>query len=176
MKRIVSLILDVLIVGSIFAQTEITDKGYFYSPNGFTCKDGSIYTADMRTLVRFGYNDHRAGYYIYEIYVPEGAYTIPSNMLYHPTPHHEIRSTEDIEYKVYIPSTVKWIATDAFVFPFVSFYSYDDEASPIQEIDEKQNVNEKERYNLQGYKLQNPEQGINIVRYSNNNTRKELVK
>lgn len=179
MKRVLLFIALSLMSAYTLAQSQITEKGYFYSPFGFVCKDGNIYTADMKTLVRYGYKSKygRTGYYSYDIHIPEGAEVIPSNLLYHPTPHHDIRSTEDVDYKVYIPSSVRYIAVDAFMFAFVSFESTDgigDSANEITQSNEK--VKEIARYNLSGQKINRPEMGINIVMMSNETVKKELVK
>ena len=177
MKRLISFSFSILIACSVFSQPDaITEKGYYYSPNGFICADGNIYTADMKTLVRFGYKGNKESSSTYDIIIPKEAYLIPSNTLYHPTQYCESGSEENIEYKVYIPSTVKWIAVNAFMSPFVSFFSYDDEANSVQKLEQGRETSEVERYNLQGYRLQNPEKGINIVKYSNNTARKEIVK
>ncbi len=179
MKRLISFSFSILIACSVFSQPDaITEKGYYYSPNGFICADGNIYTADMKTLVRFGYKGNKESSSTYDINIPKEAYLIPSNMLYHPSQCYESDSEGIIEYKVYIPPTVKWIAVNAFMSPFVSFYSYDEIANDIPENKEemKGTLSVVGRYDLQGRKQPQPKHGINIVKYSDNNTRKEFVK
>ena len=169
-----------------FSQSQITEKGYFYSPIGFTCYDNNIYTADMKTLVRLGFPERDSdgyklynwGYKEFKIEIPQGSEIIPSNLLYHPTPHHLIRSTEDVSYDVYIPSSVKYIALDAFVFPFVRFHNYDKDPSAIIERNSTKSIEVKEvaRYNLNGQKVNVPVPGVNIVQMSDRTSKKELVK
>lgn len=174
-KTLLSLML-LLLSGKSYSQTEITDKGYFYSPNGFVCKSGNIYTADMKTVVRFGFCS-RDEKWSNEMIIPEGAEVIPSNVLYHPTPHHYINNSHDATYTVYIPSSVKYIAVDAFIFPFVSFFNTSELSASVRENNgEDTNAREVARYNLQGRQISSPESGINIVQMSDRTAHKELVK
>lgn len=181
MKKILVMLAVFCLSSSVFAQVEITEKGYFYSPDGFVCKDGNIYTADMKTVVRFGFLSDQAGQswdedYGYKMVIPEGAEVIPSNVLYHPTPHHHINNTRDCLYSVVIPSSVKYIAVDAFIFPFVRFFNSGGSLSIPEKTNEKSNTREVARYNLQGQKIDNPQSGINIVQMSDHTAHKELIK
>ena len=173
-KIILSLML-LLLSGKTYSQTEITDKGYFYSPNGFVCKDGNIYTADMKTVVRFGYPT--GGKLYDDMVIPDGAEIIPSNVLYHPTPHHWLGNSHDASYNVYIPSSVRYIAVDAFVFPFVKFFNSNEQSASVRGNNgEDTNAREVARYNLQGIQISTPESGINIVQMSDRTAHKEFVK
>ena len=40
--------MGLFVVLNLNAQNMITEKGYYYSPNGFVCYEGDIYTADMK--------------------------------------------------------------------------------------------------------------------------------
>ncbi|WP_455076148.1 hypothetical protein [Prevotella koreensis] len=48
--------------------------------------------------------------------------------------------------------------------------------SQIQEVENGEKGVEKERYNLNGHKIDTPEKGINIVKMTDNSSHKELVK
>lgn len=183
MKKVVILFISFFMNVYVYAQLEITEKGYFYSPNGFVCKDGNIYTADMTTIVRFGYlgkdeNDWVKTYPYNRnvLIIPDDAEMIPSNVLYHPTPYHYMGGSADCPYVVMIPSSVKYIALDAFICPFVRFYNSDNNSTAQEQVGDHVDVTEVARYNLQGKKINIPERGINIVQMSNETARKELVK
>ena len=80
-------------------------------------------------------------------------------------------------YSVIIPSSVKYIAVDAFIYPFVRFFSSDNQSALVREnVKEDVNATEVARYNLQGRKISSPESGINIVQMSDRTAHKELVK
>ena len=183
MKKCFVLFVSLFVSAFVFGQSQITEKGYFYSPDGFVCKDGDIYTADMKTIVRFGvlsknieteyrYWNHDAK----EMIIPDGAEVIPSNILYHPTPHHYYGSGTDVAYNVFIPSSVKYIAVDAFIYPFVRFFNLENSSSTRENITRDSDATEVARYNLQGRKIDNPEHGINIVQMSDRSVHKEIVK
>lgn len=181
MKKCFVLFVSLFVSAFVFGQSQITEKGYFYSPDGFVCKDGDIYTADMKTIVRFGYLSKNMTFhdwtnYPKEMIIPDGAVVIPSNVLYHPTPHHYINSGNDVIYQVYIPSSVKYIAVDAFIYPFVRFSNLENSSSTRENITRDSDATEVARYNLQGRKIDNPEHGINIVQMSDRSVHKEIVK
>ena len=180
-----------LLSGKSYSQTEITDKGYFYSPNGFTCNNGSLYTADMKTMIRRGYStrdsfndneDKFVGSYwslSQSLVIPSGCEIIPSNIIYQPSGKTMAgrNGEHSMGYDVYIPSSVKYIALDAFVSPFVRFFSSDNQSASVREyVDESGNAKEVARYNLHGRKISTPESGINIVQMSDRTAHKELVK
>ena len=180
-----------LLSGKTYSQTEITDKGYFYSPNGFVCKNGNLYTSDMKTMIRRGYStndsfndneDKFVGSYwnlSQSLIIPSGCEIIPSNIIYQPSGQTMAGRTgaHSMGYDVYIPSSVKYIALDAFMSPFVRFFSSDSQSTSIREnVDEAVNAKEVARYNLKGIKISTPESGINIVQMSDRTAHKELVK
>ena len=80
-------------------QTQITDKGYFMSPDGFKCKDGNLYTADFKTLIRA----HYAETTIDDPYDICDAYSIQSIT-------EKIPETEDVKAVEYPqPQAVVWL-------------------------------------------------------------------
>lgn len=107
------------------AQSVITEKGYYYSPSGFVCINGDIYTADNKALVRSCYpslRDRGKDGFGQVVIVPSGTEVIPSHMIYH-TDGKLINSGNNTSYCVTIPSSVKYIATDAFLTPYIKFFS-----------------------------------------------------
>ena len=189
--KIVISLLFFLLSGKSYSQTEITEKGYFYSPNGFVCKNGNLYTSDMKTMIRRGYStrdsfndneDKFVGSYwslSQSLDIPYGCEIIPSNIIYQPSGQTMAGRTGEhaMGYDVYIPSSVKYIALNAFMSPFVRFFSSDNQSASIRGYDDGSfNAKEVARYNLQGKKISTPESGINIVQMSDRTAHKELVK
>ena len=160
------------------AQYMITDKGYFYSPDGFKCRHGHIYTNDMKTLVRTGWygRDDWDQHYLVEklIEVPSGAEVIPSHFLYGPAG--EAATGYNWLYAVVIPSSVQWIATDAFLMPRVVFFSGETPVESAPEITVDPNATELARFNVEGQRIDGPQPGVNIVLMSDGTAHKVMVK
>jgi hypothetical protein len=88
---------------------------------------------------------------------------------------------------IYIPSTVKYIAPDAFKSLesssdrhfdiYIDDTSAKEDATPVRNV-KQSNLNSTEvaRFNVSGQKLNSPEKGINIVQMSDRTAKKELVK
>lgn len=178
-KILFLLTLWVSVTLNLNAQNLITEKGYIYSPNGFVCYDGDIYTADMKNLVRSCYpsiREREKDHFGNIVKIPSGAEVIPSHLIYH-TDGKLINSGNNTSYCVLIPSSVKYIAVDAFLTPYIKFFSEETNVASVRQIQTKDdNITEFSRYNLQGQKLDSPERGINIVQMSNHTSHKELVK
>lgn len=173
MKKIVCLLL-LLSVCFANAQNVITDKGYFYSPNGFICVDGNIYTSDMKTMVKAHDNVSSSGQSI-TIKIPSGAEIIPSHLIYSPIGK-KVASGNANSYCVVIPSSVKYISVDAFLVPNIYFESGENDVSSTVQNVRKQDSIELARYNIHGERLLKPQKGINIVQMSNHTSYKEYVK
>ena len=160
------------------AQDVITDKGYFYSPDGFKCKHGHIYTQDMTTLVRSGWygRDDWDQHFLIDkvIEVPSGAEVIPSNMLYNPTG--EPSTGYNWLYAVIIPNSVRWIATDAFMMPRVVFFTGETPVESASVILADPNATELARFNVEGQRIDAPQPGVNIVLMSDGTAHKVMVK
>ena len=76
--------MGLFVVLNLNAQNMITEKGYYYSPNGFVCYEGDIYTADMKNMVKSCYPFIRdLTSFHHEIRIPSGAEVIPSHLIYH---------------------------------------------------------------------------------------------
>ena len=176
MKQFLLMLLCALSL-SAAAQYMITERGYFYSPSGFTCKHGHIYTADMTTMVKAGWysRDDWDQHYLVDrvIEIPSGAEVIPSHLLYNPTG--EPATGCNWLYAVIIPKSVQWIATDAFLMPQVVFFSGETqvESAPVVKSDD---ARELARFDVAGNKLSAPEPGVNIVLMSDGTAHKVLVK
>ena len=166
---------------SLVSQTQITDKGYFYSPNGFVCKNGNIYTKDLKTLVRAQcYTDNEGtddpySEFSYLIEIPSGAEVIPSNVMYAPEGK-QYATGYSRRYAIVIPSSVKYIATDAFMHPFVYFFSGESSVNAINEVAFDINATEVARFNINGQPIKGKQEGINIVLMSDGTARKIMVK
>ena len=177
MKKIL-LLLFALLSMSVSGQTQITDKGYFYSPDGFKCKHGHIYTKDMKTLVRTGWygRDDWDQHYLVEklIEVPSGAEVIPSNFLYNPVG--EAATGYNWLYAVVIPSSVHWIATDAFMMARVVFFTGETPVESVSSINADPNATELARFNVEGQRIDGPQSGVNIVLMSDGTARKVFIK
>lgn len=177
MKKLLLLLFAALSLTSS-AQYMITDKGYFYSPDGFKCKHGHIYTKDMTTLVRTGWygRDDWDQHYLVEklIEVPSGAEVIPSHFLYGPAG--EAATGYNWLYAVVIPSSVQWIATDAFLMPRVVFFSGETPVESAPSVNADPNATELARFNVEGQRIDAPEPGVNIVLMSDGTAHKVLVK
>lgn len=177
MRKLVFLLLSMLSLAAS-AQYMITDKGYFYSPDGFKCKHGHIYTKDMKTLVRTGWygRDDWDQHFLVEklIEVPSGAEVIPSNFLYNPVG--EAATGYNWLYAVVIPSSVQWIATDAFMMSRVVFFTGETPVESAPGITADPNATELARFNVEGQLLDGPEPGINIVLMSDGTAHKVMVK
>lgn len=178
MKRIILIASLLMAAMTAVAQDQITDKGYFYSPQGFACSNGSLYTADMKTLVRAGYRSvspREDIYFVgYIVEVPSGAEVVPSNMVYAPQGR-QFSGDEGSCYAVVLPSSVKYIATDAFMSPFVLFFAGESAVNAVDEVRDD-DVKELARFNVQGQRLSGPQPGVNVVLRSDGTARRELVR
>ena len=177
MKKVLLLLFAMMSLATS-AQYMITDKGYFYSPDGFKCKHGHIYTKDMTTLVRTGWygRDDWDQHYLVEklIEIPSGAQVIPSHLLYGPAG--EAATGYNWLYAVVIPSSVLWIAPDAFLMPRVVFFSGESEVESTQSINADPNATELARFNVEGQRIEGPQPGVNIVLMSDGTAHKVMVK
>lgn len=174
----------ICIVGK--AQESTTD--YIYSSDGFEVKVGVIktttgynsytsrseglYSKDGRILVSCIRSDEYDRFYVID-----GCEIICSGAFQNFT-----------QCKVYIPSSVKYIAPDALISYKSARDGYANRFSGIQDgcMEEgansvfstaiNKNTTEVARYNMQGIKLNEPASGINIIRQSDGKTEKVLVK
>ena len=176
------------------AQDCITEKGYFYSPTGFTCKDGNIYTSDMKTLVKVGNLRRRMftdaftydkpsdlDYFTYRlIQIPSGCEIMPAGMFFSPESKDYFNSSEfnGSQYccLVIIPSSVKYISTAVFAYPALAFFSGESGPGAVESTAIDPDARELARFDIEGRRLAQPQKGVNIVLFSDGTARKVLVK
>ena len=196
MKKLILLLTVFFTCLGVKAQEVTTD--YIYSSDGFEVKEGyltlnftyedieykcrGLYSKDGKVLVSAMYSQSkgRDDEYFHssdKFYVIDGCETIASGAFQGKT-----------DTKVYIPSSVKYIAPDAIISRVASS-SMPNSFGGIQDGCREQsgsgavnapvaapNATEVARYNVQGVRLPKPANGINIVQYSDGTATKELVK
>lgn len=198
MKNLILLLTVFFTFLGVKAQEATTE--YIYSSDGFEVKEGYItrsstyedieykskglYSKDGKVLVAAIYSQSKSASSTYfsscnEFYVIDGCETIASGAFQGKT------STT-----VYIPSSVKYIAPDAIISRSTySGQTLTNSFGGIQDGCREQsgsgavnapvadpNATEVARYNVQGVRLPEPANGINIVQYSDGTATKELVK
>lgn len=188
MKSLLLSLLFVLFTANSFAQEKTSD--YIYSSDGFEVLtaehvevDGNdsekyystgLYTKDGKVLVSAIYCRQDNGY-ANIFYVPYGTEVIASRAF---------QSFSNCS--IYIPSTVKYIAPDALTSneyngsPNIIRGISDDctisNPSKVQEvIIDNGNPEEVGRYNVNGMRIGENEEGIQIIQY-NNGTSKKIIK
>ena len=181
MKQLFTIMMLML---SITASAQLQEDGAIYSPDGFTVKTSSIegryytyettglYTADGKTLVAIMYMDD-----------PAYMSVLPSTERIAPNALRSLASTET-NYRICIPTAVKYVYPESFITSKgatgqMAIVLVTDEvkevATSIKELndsEETEEVKETARYNLQGMKIDGPSKGINIVKMSDNSSRK----
>ena len=193
MKKLILLLTVFFTCLGVKAQEVTTD--YIYSSDGFEVKEGyltlnftyyykcrGLYSKDGKVLVSAMYSQLKESDDEYfrsssDFYVIDGCETIASGAFQGKT-----------ETTVYIPSSVKYIAPDAIISR-VAGSSMPNSFGGIQDGCREQsgsgavnapvadpNATEVARYNVQGVRLPEPANGINIVQYSDGTATKELVK
>lgn len=198
MKQLILLMIAFFAYETIKAQDTTTD--YIYSSEGFEVKTSvfkervsghefkskGLYTKDGKVLVAAIQAD---GYYNFNtFYVLDGCETIASNAF-----------QSCYNTYIYIPSSVKSIAPDAFISR-AQYYGGSNSTSVSKERNslagiqdgameegnagtvntlapyQDPNAMEVARYNVQGVRLSEPTRGVNIVQKSDGTAEKELVK
>lgn len=187
MKKLILLLTVFFTCLGVKAQEATTD--YIYSSDGFVIKNGVItlvydgqqrtyesrglYTNDGKVLVSAIYSNYR------NFYVIDGCETIASGAF-----------QRFSSLTVYIPSSVRSIAPDAIISR--STYSGETVTNGYGGIQDgvievggsgavnapaaDPNATEVARYNIQGVRLSEPTDGVNIVQMSDGTAQKVLVK
>lgn len=177
MRKLLLLLVMTVIFNVSKAQTSITD--YIYCSEGFEVKTGDIsysdkditskglYTKDGKCLV-YAISGTAINSYNSRFFVLEGCETICSGAFQGFT-----------NCFIYIPSSVKCIAPDAFrsnILGGIIDGCKDNNPSRLMPNDElKSEAVEVARYNLQGIRLSEPTNGVNIVRKSDGTSEKFLI-
>lgn len=162
-----------------FTSNETFNDGDYsiYKSKGLYSKDGKVLVAALSSYSRWSTNNNFSSSNTF--YVIDGCEVIASGAFQGKT------STT-----VYIPSSVKYIAPDAIISRTAySGQTMTNSFGGIQDGCREQsgsgtanapvadpNATEVARYNVQGVRLTEPANGINIVQYSDGTATKELVK
>ena len=155
----------------------ISDGGFVYldtpvTIDGIEFKASGLYSSDGLTLIKGTYQEvtkssgGKTTTYR-RIVVAPGTTTLASNSCNYDNGNN---------YGVRIPSSVKYIAPDAFGNRTQSVIVYDatSSAKKITVLDD--DPQEVARYNLNGVMLQEAEEGVNIIKMSDNSAKKVVVK
>lgn len=192
MKSLLLSLLFVLFTANSFAQEKTSD--YIYSSDGFEVLTAEhvvegfgnekyfctgLYTKDRKVLVSACSSYSNYGSSVQTFYVPYGTEVIAS------------RAFQKFNGgSIYIPSTVKYIAPDALTcnvyggtnptYPNIIYGISDDctisNPSKVKEvIIDNGNPEEVGRYNVNGMRIGENEEGIQIIQY-NNGTSKKIIK
>lgn len=184
MKKLFLLLIMVFALTVAKAQTATTD--YIYSYDGFEVKTGIInldgteyvstglYSKDGKSLVYAISAIPRDSYYT-KFFIIDGCETICSGAF-----------QGESDWNIYMPSSVKNIAPDAFVSKLktggTNFLKgiqnnckEQNSSSIISNIESKPGTGEIARYNIQGVMLSEPTRGVNIVQKSDGSSEKIVV-
>ena len=187
MKKVFCALFMCALCHGMMAQDNIQENNFSISNDGFVYlnppvtidgiefKASGLYSSDGLTLIKGTYQNITksiggATYIYHIIVVAPGTTTLASNSC------NFDNGNADFSYSVRIPSSVKYIAPDAFGSRTKSVGVYDatSSAKEISVLDD--NPQEVARYNLNGVKLQEPEEGVNIIKMSDNSAKKVVVK
>jgi len=172
---------------SASAQTQNVENDPIYSDGGFEWRTSvvkgkyydyettSLYSSDGKTLVAVMYYDDAA----YLSALPQTERIAPNAL--------RAMSSADSNYRICIPSSVKYVYPTSFITSKannpMAIVIVTDEISEtttaVKEIADnpgESEAHEAGRYNIQGMRIDEPEAGINIVRMSDNTSKKVLVK
>lgn len=187
MKKVFCALFMCVLCHGMMAQDNIQENNFSISNDGFVYlnpsvtidgiefKASGLYSSDGLTLIKGSYHKvtkssggATATYHI--IVVAPGTTTLASNSC------NFDNGNADFSYIVRIPSSVKYIAPDAFGShtSSVSVYDATSSAKEISVLDD--NPQEVARYNLNGVMLQEAEEGVNIIKMSDNSAKKIVVK
>ena len=177
MKKIIFLSVLIFIGATAFAQSEASDKGYLrksgLSGSLFHCEDGVLFlTYDNsyklgkekrgETLVKFPQNKQTSSYTI-----PDGVTNIAKGAF---------QGNKNIR-AIRIPSSVYYIGEDAFAdcdqLQSIEMYESTSSVRAIENDESHSNAREVGRYNIQGMKIEEGEDGqVQIILYSDGTTEK----
>ena len=176
MKKLLMLFICILMGSHAWSQAPFDDRGGVYGPFDVLSQqavDGNVsftsyglYTEDGSTLVKAFSNGTYYGFYVKEGTMAIADFAIPENTT-----------------RVYIPSSVVYISPKAFCLsPNVIIGVYN--GSPTSSVhpisptpdDPSNPSSEVSRYSIDGVKLDQPVEGVNIVTFSDGSARKELVR
>lgn len=177
MRRILVLFVLVAICSLTYGQDVVNSKGYLYREysKGVHCEDGVLFitfddyysmgnTKRGETLVKFPQNKNVTSYTI-----PDGVVTIAKGAF---------QGNKYIK-TIRIPYSVKYIGDNAFAdceqLQSIEMYGSTNSVRANEADDASSEVKEVGRYNIQGVKIQEDENGeIQIILYSDGTSKKIL--
>ena len=177
MKKIIFLSIFIFTGAIAFAQSEASDKGYLHKISAnkglFHCEDGVLFlTYDGsykygsyqrgETLVKFPQNKQTSSYTI-----PDGVTNIAKGAF---QGNKSIRT-------IRIPSSVYYIGENAFAdcdqLQSIEMYESTNSVRAVENDESHSNAREVGRYNIQGVKIEEGEDGqVQIILYSDGTTEK----
>jgi len=187
MKNFAFLLLCLISMLSTSAMAQNVENDVIYSENGFVMMTSSVagkyytydttglYSADGKTLVAVLYYDDPA----YMSVLP-GTEKIAPNAL-------RACASSDTNYRICIPTSVKYVYPTSFITSkgdvgqmaiIIVTDEVQESTTSVKAIhdEEGQEAQVSARYNIQGLMVDEPVQGVNIIRMSDNSVQKVLVK
>lgn len=174
MKKLFVLFLFIVLGTTVYAQRSVTDKGYisnYTSSYKFYCEEGVLFTkhpdvgaysGDGRTLVKYPQSKQSTSYTI-----PDWVRVIAKGAF---------QGNKYIK-TIRIPSTVEYIGDNAFEgcdqLTSIEIYQSTNSVRAVDADDSPSEAREVGRYNIQGVKIQEGEDGkIQIILYSDGTAKK----
>ena len=173
MKKLIVLSLLIVISIGVYGQRTTTDKAYLYGR--IYCEDGVLFTRynnssdydiACETLVKFPQNKNVSSYTI-----PNGVYVIAKGAF---------QGNKFIK-TIRIPSSVVYIGDNAFdgcdQLTSIEIYESTSAVRAVEVDDSPSEAREIGRYNIQGVKVQEDEDGkVQIILYSDGTSQKVINK
>ena len=181
------ILLCLMSIFSMSSKAQNVENDLIFSENGFVMMTSSVsgkyysydttclYSADGKTMVAVMYYDDPA----YMSVLP-GTEKIAPNAL-------RACASSDSNYRICIPTSVKYVYPTSFITSkgnvgqmaiVIVTDEVQESATSVKSIHEEngQAADVSARYNIQGLMVDEPVQGVNIIRMSDNTVQKVLVK
>ena len=175
MKKLIVISLFIVLGTTVYAQKGITDRGYIYeysSHYNFYCEDGVLFSkytgtssiGEGSTLVKYPQSKQSTSYTIpnWVVIIAKGAF----------------QGNKYIK-TLRIPSTVEYIGDNAFdgceQLTAIEMYQSTSSVRAVETDDSPSEAREVGRYNIQGVKVQEDEEGkVQIILYSDGTAKKVM--
>ena len=174
MKKFICLSLFILLGATVYAQNGVSDKGYIYrysSSYNYYCEEGVLFVkndgiSSGNSLVKYPQSKQTTSYTI-----PNWVKTIAKGAF---------KGNKYIK-TIRIPSSVYYIGENAFddceQLTSIEIYEATSSASAIEADSPHSEAKEVGRYNIQGVKVQEDEEGqVQIILYSDGTSQKVINK
>ena len=170
MKKLIVLSLLIVLGTAAYAQSNVTDRGYINADNYF-CEEGILFSCGSTNgvykdniLIKYPQNKQSTSYTI-----PAWVYIIAKGAFQGNKYLKTIR----------IPSSVRYIGDNAFdgcdQLTSIEIYESTSAARAVEADNSPSEVKEVGRYNIQGVKIQEDEDGqVQIILYSDGTTQKVI--